>query len=455
MEFRMADTAFVGATLIDGTGAPPVPDAAVVVRDGLIAWVGPARALDPEREVRRIDVAGKYVIPGLMDANVHLVLHSDPEILLRYEPGCYDDLVVEAAQVALRAGVTTVFDTWGPLEALRRVRDRIDAGEVVGSRIFFAGNIIGNDGPWSDDFSPGGYRGAFNPAVVDAINRHWEQGVGGDLAWMSADDVRHAVCDYIASRGIDFVKYASSAHSGFKFIVFSPDAQRAIVEEAHAVGLTAQACTLTPEALKIAMQAGVDLLQHGDSTGRHPMPKQTLELIVERQLPCVAFLKTERHVAALDANTEMPEHWRAAWVVKDRNGRELIKAGARLLLAADAGIFGPTVETSPRLGALFRDLPDVPLHLGAAHLLWLQAAIERELAPMDALLAATRNIAEAYGKADDLGTVEPGKRADLLVLNDDPLVDVQNYAHIVHVVKDGAVVDRSRLPERPILTSDR
>jgi cytosine/adenosine deaminase-related metal-dependent hydrolase len=72
--------------------------------------------------------------------------------------------------------------------------------------------------------------------------------------------------------------------------------------------------------------------------------------------------------------------------------------------------------------------------------------------PMDALLAATRNIAQAYRKDDELGTIEPGKRADLLVLDGDPLTDVENYRRITQLVKDGAVVDRERLPEDPVLT---
>jgi imidazolonepropionase-like amidohydrolase len=447
---QLTDTAFVGATLIDGTGSPPLPGSAVVVSDGRIEWVGVALELDDRaRDLRLIDVAGKYLIPGLIDANVHLC-DTEPEVLLRYDPGCYDDLVIEAAQVALRAGITTVFDTWGPLESLRRVRNRINAGEVTGSRIFFAGNIIGNDGPWSADFSSS-FGEALNSAVVDSINQHWEQGVGGDLTWMSADDVRHAVREYIATSGIDFVKYASTAHGSLRLIALSPDAQCAIVDEAHAAQMTAQACTATPEALKLAIVAGVDLLQHGNITGHRPMPPETLDLIVTRQLPCVAFLETERFIAAVAADTQNP--FRERMVVTDDNARNLITAGAKLMLAHDCGVFGPTWKTSPWL-RLMAAAPDLPWHLGSSHVLWLQAAIEREMAPMDALISATRNIAEAYGKGDELGSVEPGKRADLLVLEANPLENAENYGRIAHVVKDGELVDRQHLPEHPVLTRD-
>jgi len=167
-------TAYVGATLIDGTGSRPLRDAAVVVEGERTSWVGPAASLDQASGLRIVDVSGTHLIPGLLDANVHLVI-PEPETLLRYEPGAYDELVVEAAQVALRGGYTTLFDTWGPLEPLKRVRDRIDSGEVVGSRLFVAGNIIGMDGPWSPDCWAS-YGEMLNPAVVGAINEHWSRG---------------------------------------------------------------------------------------------------------------------------------------------------------------------------------------------------------------------------------------------------------------------------------------
>ncbi len=428
----------------------------MVVEKGRISWIGAASDTAETAEtrgagdLRRVDVTGKYLIPGLLDANAHMVMQNDPEILLRYEPGHYDELVLEAAQVALRSGITTVFDTWGPLEALRRVRDRINAGKVVGSRIFLGGNIIGNDGPWSSDFFPYGER--LNPAAAERINRHWEQGVGAELTWMPAEDVRLAVRNYIASSGIDFVKYASSAHAQHRFIALSPDAQRAIVEEAHAAGMIVQACTLAPEALKLAIAAGVDLLTHGNSTGRYPMPQETLDQIVDRHLPCVITLYTERFMAAARADGRFPEHWGTTFAAKENNARRLINAAATILHATDGGVFGPTVQGSPWLGELFR-LPDTPLPLGSGSILWHQAMIERGMTPMDALVAATRNIAQAYGK-DELGTVQEGKRADLLILDANPLDDPANYTRITHVVKDGQVIDHRGLPEHPVLTRD-
>jgi imidazolonepropionase-like amidohydrolase len=408
--------------------------------------------LDRTRDLEIVDVSGKYVIPGLIDANVHLLLHFDPDVLLRYEPGEYDELVLEAAQVALKAGLTTVCDTWGPLESLRRVRDRINAGEAIGSRILFAGNIIGNDGPWSADFDGRAYGQALNPVVVASINRHWEQGVGGDLPWMPAELVRAAVREYVATSGVDFVKYSSSVHKDFKFICFSPDAQRAIVEEAHDAGLPTQACTITPEALKLAIEAGVDLVQHANLTGRYPMPRETVDVLVSRQLACVLFLMTERFMDAArtgDATGRLDDLFREQL----ENTRNLIEGGAKLLYGDDAAVWGPTARTGPAWGGVVT-MPDQYMDLGRSHILWFRAAREQGMAPMDALVAATRNVAEACGKADEIGTIGPGKRADMLVLEGSPLDDPDNYGRVAYVVKDGRLVDRDRLPEAPVLTRE-
>jgi imidazolonepropionase-like amidohydrolase len=446
----MTRTAFTGATLLDGTGAAPVHDAAVVVANGRIEWVGANADLGRDG-LELVDVSGKWVIPGLIDANVHLNLQSDPEFLLRYEPGEYDELVLEGAQIALKAGVTTVFDTWGPLEALRRTRDRITAGEAVGARMFIAGNIIGNDGPWSVDFDGRVFGQMLNPEIVAAVNAHWEVGVGGDLPWMSAEGVRERVREYIATSGIDFVKYSSSVHKDLKFICFSPDAQRAIVDEAHSAGMTAQACTISPEALKLAIEAGTDLLQHGNLTGRFPMPQETVDLICSRQLPCVAFLMTRRYMEAAGAS-------RAGARIGDlfgsqlTNNRALIDGGAKLMFGDDAAPWSPSVAGSLAWGKYYVD--DFYMDLGRSHVYWFRAASEQGMDPMAALVAATRNVAEGYGKLEELGTIEPGKHADFVVLDADPLADPENYARVAHVIKDGEIVDRDSLPEKPVLTAE-
>src|SRR5262249_34933863 len=111
------------------------------------------------------------------------------------------------------------------------------------------------------------------------------------------------------------------------------------------------------------------------------------------------------------------------------------------LLTTDAGVLDPDIGDA--LTQRINAYPDPETDLGTSHLHWLRAATERGLSPMDTLLAATRNIAEAYGHDDELGTVEVGKRADIVVLDADPFADSDNYGKIAHVMKDGRLVDRA------------
>jgi predicted amidohydrolase YtcJ len=138
--------------------------------------------------------------------------------------------------------------------------------------------------------------------------------------------------------------------------------------------------------------------------------------------------------------------------IKDDNDRKLIAAGAVLLLTSDGGIQGPTQKATAnpffdkRISA-----PESSVRFGVAHINWIKAAIEHGMTPMNALLSATSHTAKAY-KRNDIGTLEVGKRADLLVLSADPLADPDNYAKLVDVYKDGARVNRDALPTKTILS---
>jgi len=145
---------------------------------------------DIPAHAQRIDVSGRYIIPGLMDANVHLFVCITP-------PSSFGMTVSTSAHRGSGSGhlekrPATVFDTWGPRQALTRTRDRINRGEIPGSRIFCAGNIIGLGGPTSPDFFPQS-RAVMSKAKADAIDAQWEQGVGADLLWMAPEQVRQKI----------------------------------------------------------------------------------------------------------------------------------------------------------------------------------------------------------------------------------------------------------------------
>jgi imidazolonepropionase-like amidohydrolase len=443
--------AIVGATLIDGTGAEPVKDAVVVIDGGRITAVGPRTRVAVPAGARQIDAVGKYIIPGLMDANVHLVLGSSIEFIVRYE-GHYEDLIEEAAQVTLKNGVTTVFDSWGPLQPLLNVRDRIRRGETVGSRVFVAGNIVGLSGPFGRDFNQAAQTTA-SKALVQRVNAVWEENVGPPLMYMTPDQVRAEIRQYLG-RGIDFLKFAVSGHVLTNMLQFSPVAQRAIVDEVHKAGLIVQTHTTSVESLRQGIEAGVDMMQHAASTGPVAIPDQTIQLALARKTYLAVQPRTNRRLEielkqaedrTPDAITRFNER------VRHENQIRFVKAGVPLLLATDAGMTDPDAveQMSPTLRT------DRLTELGEGHFLWFRAMVEKGMTPMTAIVSATRNIAAAYHRLDQFGTLEVGKSADLLILDADPLENIENVRRISTVMKEGQVVDRQRLPLKKVLTAAR
>jgi len=439
-----------GATVIDGTGAGPKENRVIWIESGRIKAIAAADELRAPAGVELIDARGKYVIPGLMNANVHLFGLQPLESQSRYRDR-YEDLIAEAAQVALKSGLTTVFDTYGPRRALMAVRDQINAGSIPGSRFFCAGNIIGFDGPFSADF----YAKAVEVAstiFARRVNAIWAENVGRHLMWLTPEQVAQEVRAYIG-RGIDFIKYASNDHFPGAFLAFSERAQAAMVQEAHRAGITAQAHTMSVEGLRIAVEAGCDLVQHANITGPTAIPETTLELMAKRKTGSVVFVWTQKGLDWVLKNvSDMERMW---WTGAHNNARNLIRSGAPVMLANDAMIVSPEMATDPQFGKGSLGAPEElkMYSLTQGHFLWLEAMEQLGCPPQEILQGATRNIAVAYGKDKDLGTLEPGKLADMLILNRNPLAAAENYRSIHSIIKEGAVVDRDALPLKPVLTA--
>ncbi|UIJ43510.1 amidohydrolase family protein [Sphingomonas cannabina] len=430
--------AFTGATIIDATGRAPIEDGVLVVEDGRIVAVGNRRTTRIPAGAKIIRKQGKYILPGLMDANVHLWSWIQAPLLLHFE-GRYEEGILEAAQLKLKYGITSVFDTWGPRGPLVNVRDRIRSGQAVGSRIFVGGNIIGFDGPFSEDFAPSGWSRRVPPldkATIDRINAIWTQGVSGDeLMTRTADEVGAAVGRYIAAGKVDFIKYASSGQRDTRFIVFSPAAQAAIVAAGHKAGLTVQAHSTTVESLRMAFDAGVDILTHCNHTSDHPIPEDLAARIATARRDCSAMIQTRAGLAAFKGASTLD------FDVADRNNTNLIAHGVKMMAATDGQPPTPSLQggAPPEFFADWRH-----------GMTWyLSSAVAHGMTPMQALMAATRNVAEGYGRKD-LGTLEAGKLADLLILNADPLADARNYEDIDTVVLGGRIVDRQALPTKSI-----
>lgn len=442
--------AVTGGTLIDGTGRAPISDAAIVMQNGHIIAVGPSSTVTVPGGATRVDARGKYIIPGMMDANVHLDLNTQLEELIRFE-NQYDKIVLEGAQIALKAGLTTVFDTWGPRAALIEVRDRINRGEAVGSRIYLAGNIIGLSGPLGPDFNAAAAANV-TKAFAKRINDTWEQGTGRELLWMPPDTLRAALRRY-TSLGMNFLKFAGSGHQEMNLLTFSPRAERVIVDEGRRAGMTVQAHVTSPESIDMAIDAGVDILTHGDISGPvYRIPPETIRKIVSRGVAVSILALTKRAIEAQSKpatnNTLLPYMKVAA-----ENTKNLSKAGALLLLSTDAGVLDPVRRSESR--SLASDTVDARTDLGEGHFNALVAFEEAGMAPMEILKTVTSNIAKAYKVDNELGSLETGKAADLVILDANPLDAAKNYRRINAVIKGGKVIDLRSLPTAPVISSKR
>ena len=440
--------AITGGTVIDGTGAAPVPDGVVLVANGRITAAGPASTTPVPADATTIDAGGKYVIPGLMDGNLHLFLNLDLETLILHEHRLHE-IVLEAAQITLRTGQTTVFDTWGPRAALARARDMINAGEAPGSRIYLAGNIIGFSGPLGPDFRES-HAAYVSRAFVNRINETWEENTGRELLWMTPDSVADVIRNY-TTLGMDFLKYGASGHVDMNLISFSERVQRVIVEEGHRAGMTVQTHTTSVESFDMAIEAGVDIITHCAISGPEiPIPMESIRKMVERGIACSVLPITARRLAALEEHN--PTGTLTPYMkIGAINRANMIEAGAKLLMSTDAGIQNPVLLAES--ATLASDTVDSRVKLGEGHFNALVALEELGMEPMEVLKSATSNIASAYLLDDEIGTLQPGRWADIVILDANPLESAYNYRAIHMVMKEGEVVDLDALPVVPIISA--
>ena len=458
--------ALVGGTVISATGDAPIADAMVLMENGKIRSVGPRASVTIPAGVQTIDVRGKFITPGLIDTNAHLVLMTVPEFFVRYE-GKFEDIALESAQVGLKYGITTIGDSWGPLEPLLKARARLNSGEVLGSRVLVAGNIVGIGGPFSpymmNGWPVGGidirYGGWVHPEIEERINDLWEANMGPRLLALTPAELTDAMHEYIA-KGPDFVKVAVSAHgiSPVEPLMFSPEQLKAMRDEVRKAGLPFQTHTFTLESLKLAISVDPTLLQHPNVI--QPMPG-TPRQIEERDALIAEINRKHIYCALMMIPTEEQfktmEEWKAGEHPSDLYLNEIMTGRQQ---GASPEIYKSRVAAlKPWLDAKvpFTLATDAGLEVkGLGPVAWgrlgrieferMEGLQEAGASPMEVLIGATRRGAEAYGLGDKLGTVQVGRIADLLVLDADPLQDIHNFRKINSVIKDGRVVNREALP---------
>lgn len=455
----MADqaTAITGVTLIDGTGRQPIAPATVIFEGDRFIAAGRETDLVIPEGTTIVDGAGKWLVPGFVNGNVHLldawmfmVGPGTIEYLARWE-GRFVEVIEEAAQLVLRNGVTTVFDTYNAVEHVLAARDRINAGRSQGARIFAAGAIVGMGGPFSADFHFAGRRAAAQ-SFVSRIDEAFEAGVGHQLSTLPRAEVRARVRDYL-SRGVDLLKIAVSDHIfmtvGFdrSYQTFSREVLDVIVEEARAAEVPVLTHSLSVESLDTSVQLGADVLIHANYTMGQPYPHELVDRIVASESWAELQTIHSDHTKGLEAAGSWASVLGGGAYAE--NERTLIGANAKIIMGTDAGC--PSVDHLLDLTPAERD--DRPWTLGGDHFHWTQSMVEKGMSTLEAISAATLNVAQAYKKDEHIGSVEVGKLADFVLLDGDPVDDIRNLRTINTVYQGGRKVDRDSLPTQALVTA--
>lgn len=468
-------TAITGGTLIDGNGGAPIADAVVVISGDRIAAAGPRANTPVPAGATIVDARGKYVMPGLVDTNVHLSLYGGTgeryETLAKYHPR-QQEIVLEAAQLQLKHGVTTVRDSYGLLAPLIAVRSQVASGAAIGPRILAAGNIVGWGGPYSISFSLIREQGL--TVFQEQVNDEVSQGVGEDLVDLEPEELRAAIRAYL-DKGPDFIKFGGTAHfSRPSFIGFSPEAQRVMVEEAHRRGKVAETHSTTADGLRLSVAAGIDLIQHPELLGLRELPDALVRVIVDKKVICSVLSNTisgdawkkavkdrdealarradaeKAQKGAQRARTGAELRQRAAdegteMQMRRRNAQKLIAAGAVITIGTDN--YWAAAPEFTRGGIK----PDAQNH-GIGSVIAIEGLVELGMTPAQAIVAGTRNGAIAARGLAEFGTLETGKRADLIVLDANPLAEISNLRKLSLVMRDGKAIDRQRLPVQRVLS---
>jgi imidazolonepropionase-like amidohydrolase len=419
--------ALIGATLIDGTGGPPLTDAVIVVRQARIEFVGPRAGFELPKKTRELDVTGRWIIPGLIDAHSHLAPAAD------WAPSRY-----------LAWGVTTVRDVHGDLNTILGIRKRANLGPGNNPRVYVAGAMI--------DGLPATYPDA---VAVNAEN-----------------DARKAV-DRLVSAGTDLIKVYTHVDAPLL---------RAIIDEAHAFNLSVTGHLGMTDALAAA-KAGISAIEHmsgvpeaaskapsalfaahyrGFFPGWTASERSWAELdsaaltrvaarLAEQKVTIIPTLVLHETLSRLDdpavlndpALADVPatqlKEWdvnglitRAGWNENDfasfRRSRPKQDFFLRVFAASGGRIAAGTDASNQLLVPGYSEHREMELLVHAG------------LSPREALRAATRNGAVLLG-VDSLGLLVPGKAADLVVLTKDPLADIRNSRAIQSVMIRGRLLD--------------
>lgn len=407
-------TVISNGTLLDGTGADPIADATVIARDGRIEFAGPTRQAPlTERSANAIDARGGTIMPGLIEAHFHptyfnVAALEDLDIKYPVEyvtllAACNAKLALECGYTSARSGGSLFnIDVW--------LKQALENDLMPGPRMATSGREICGVGglmDWNPDFRKIGMEG-----LVLLIN--------------GADEARAAVRKLVKD-GIEWVKTyptgdaASPDLNDHHTLCMTFEEMNAVVATAHNHGLKVTGHCRATEGIKNALRAGYDTLEHGTF-----MDDESLEMLLERNTPVIPALYFEQ--ASIERGPEFGLSQRVIDGHKEtleggaESARRILKAGGRIGLGGDYG-FG----WNPH-GQYARELTFFVKYVG--------------FTPMETLTCATKTGAEILGRDHELGTLEVGKLADILIVDGDVLSNIailEDRQRFIAVMQGGIV----------------
>ena len=400
--------ALIGGTLIDGSGGEPLADSTVLVGDdGRIVAAGPRAAVDMPDGTQHIDATGMTVMPGLIDCHDHLASFTY-DLLSRWgmtEPRSTRTVrIARVIEDTLQSGYTTIRDC-GWLEAGFRVA--VEEGLIEGPRLLVAAGPLGPTHSVQDRPTFSGHRRYSMP------DPNIPYGVAD-----GADEIR-AVVRENARVGSDLIKvfqtgFGRATHLGTD-ACYDLDELKALVYESHAQGRRVACHAVGGPGLRTAVEAGVDSIEHGCYLD---LDHDLLRMMADKDITLVPTLTVFAHhsaegnpVAQVEAREFREHHIETV--------QQAIRYGVRVVAGTDAG-------------GWFHGNNSVELDM----------LVDAGMTPMQAIIAGTREAAACCGLEGDLGTLEAGKLADLIVVDGNPLSDItalQERESIRLVMKEGTV----------------
>jgi imidazolonepropionase-like amidohydrolase len=391
--------------LVDVVAGKVLNDQTILISNDRITAVGPAGSVTVPPGARTIDLLGATVLPGLIDAHVHLT--GDPKLHGYRSLGVSDIRAAlygaHSARTTLEAGFTTVRNVGASGFGDVALRDAINEGELEGPRMRVAGYAIGIKGGHCDN------------NLLPADFHYTENGVA-DGPWQARAKVRE-----MAKYGADTIKVCASGgvlskgdEAGAQQLTL--EEMKAIVEEAHKLGRRVAAHAHGASSIRDAILAGVDSVEHASL-----IDDEGIRLAREKGTYIVMDIYNDDFILQEGARAGMlPESLEKEKIVgqlQRDNFRKAFRAGVRMAFGTDAGVY--------------------PHGDNARQFFYM---VKYGMTPMQAIQAATINGADLLGWKDRIGSISPGKYADLIAVSGDPLADPAELTRVKFVMKGGKVV---------------